>query len=283
MQTVDTITRLLFSLGLNGDAAVSFRNRLVNGSLAINQRAAPVSPTVYEPGAFIRDRWRAGSGGCTAACAIAPNGDPTLHIGAGSVLQSVEGRHYLQEGGNFCLSWKGTAIGRLVVPGETATLTAGPVVVPRLKPGSDALVEFGISHGAEPVSLQFVQLEPGSTPSVFERRDDELRRCQRYFIRLTDPPLRGVVCGSVAGRCGMPLPVQMRTTPTVILSGALQIFDGVDIAAASSIIADYSTADSLEMDLQLDASLAIGRPAIIFAAERSGVLDVSAELELFTR
>ncbi|WP_456684538.1 hypothetical protein [Bradyrhizobium sp. P5_C11_2] len=280
MQPADTIAQLLFSLGLNGVAAVSFRNRLVNGGLTINQRASPDNPTVYKPGAFIRDRWRAGPVGCTAACAIAPNGDTTLHIGAGSVLQLVEGGLYLSEGDSYCLSWQGTAVGRVVAPDRFAEFTAGPVVVSGLRPGSDALIEFSLPPQAEPVSLRFAQLEPGSTPTVFERRDDELRRCQRYFIRLIEPPLRGVICGSVAGRCGMPLPVQMRAVPTATLLGTLQVFDGTSIAAAESIAANYVTAEWLEADLQLTSPLNIGRPAVIFIAGQGGAIDLDAELQV---
>lgn len=280
MRPADTIAQLLFSLGLNGAAAVSFRNRLVNGGLTINQRAAPNGPTVYEPGAFIRDRWRAGPTGCTAACATGPNGDTVLHIGAGSVLQLVEGSLYLPEGGSYCLSWQGTAVGRVIAPDKFIDFAAGPVVVSGLRAGSDALVEFSLPPQAEPVSLRCAQLEPGSTPTVFERRDDELRRCQRYFIRLIEPPLRGVICGSVAGRCGMPLPVRMRDVPTTSLLGALQVFDGTDIAAAETITANYGTADWLEADLQLVSPLNIGRPAAIFIAGQGGAIDLDAELQI---
>ena len=280
MAITENIARLLFSLGLNGVAAVSFRNRLVNGGLAINQRAAPDSPAVYEPGAFIRDRWRAGPAGCTAACKIASNGDTTLHIGAGSVIQAIEGGLYLPEGGSYCLSWQGTAVGRIAAPGSLAAFSVGPAITCGLAPGADIAVEFGIPAEAMPVSLRLIQLEPGSTPTLFERRDDELRRCQRYFIRLVDPPLRGVVCENFAGRCGMPLPVKMRSIPTAFISGALQIFDGTDIVAVNEIVNNYSTADWVEVDFRLNSPLHFGRPAVIFVSGQSGALDLSAELEL---
>ena len=101
MRPADTIARLFYSLGLNDAAAVAFRNRLVNGNFAFDQRGAANDPAVYEPGDFIRDRWQAGPAGCTAACAVALNGDKTIHIGAGSIVQKIESSTYLPEGGAF--------------------------------------------------------------------------------------------------------------------------------------------------------------------------------------
>jgi hypothetical protein len=78
----------------------------------------------------------------------------------------------------------------------------------------------------------------------------------------------------------MPLPVQMRAVPSASLSGALQVFDGTDIAAAESIAANYGTADWLEVDLQLVSPLNIGRPAVIFVSGQKGTIDLDAELQI---
>lgn len=280
MKNASTTAHLLFSLGLNGTAAVAFRNRLINGNFAVNQRNAPIGPTAYEPGSFIRDRWQAGSAGCTAACTAEHNGDTTIHIGAGSVLQSIEGGLYLTEGGTYCLSWQGTAIGRVISPGGTTPFTSSPVVASGISPGSNAAVEFSLPPGAKPVSLRLVQIEPGLTPTIFERRDDEMRRCQRYFIRLIEPPLRGVVCGVVANRCGMPLPVRMRVAPIATLSGALQVFDGTNVSTISCIVTTYNTVEGVEVDFQLTSPLEIGRPAVVFVAGQEGIIDLNSELSI---
>ncbi|QEE39039.1 MULTISPECIES: hypothetical protein [unclassified Methylobacterium] len=274
--TSNSISRLLFSLNLNGASAVSFRNRLVNGNFAVNQRSASDAPTVYEPGEFIRDRWRAGLAGCTAACKAGPNGDVTIHIGAGSILQVVEGALYLPEGGTYCLSWQGDAVGRFVAV-QPSSFIAGPISSQKLNSGQDIAVEFSLPRDAAPVSLGLAQLEPGATPTVYERRDDELRRCQRYFNRLLAPPLRGVVGGNVAARCGMPLSVEMRAEPEITLLGVLKIFDGEAIATAVSVMTDYSTRSCLEIDLQLSSPLAFGRPAVVLS-KQDGVLDLNAEM-----
>lgn len=279
MNATDSIARLLLSLGLNGTAAVSFRNRLINGNFAINQRGAPDDPTVYEPGAFIRDRWQAGPGGCTAACKVAPNGDTTIHIGAGSVLQVVEGSLYLSEGGSYCLSWQGSAIGRVVSANKPTAFVASPVVTQDLASGADAAVEFTLPADAKPVSLRLTQLEPGLAQTVFERRDDEATRCRRYFRRLVDPPLRGVLQrNDLATRCGMTLSPPMRKAPRVELSGPLHVFDGTAVVVASSIGFNYSTAECIDLDLFLWGELEPGRPAVIYAAGQGGLLDADAEM-----
>ncbi|MGX9981113.1 hypothetical protein [Methylobacterium fujisawaense] len=276
----NTIARLLASLGLNSAAAVAFRNRLINGDFSVNQRSAPSSPTVYKPGEFIRDRWKAGPTGCTAACAVAPGGDTTIHIGAGSVQQTVEGGLYLREGGTYCLSWQGTANGRITGPGYSKGFSAAPVVASNLTPGSDMVVEFSLPFDGQPVSLRLAQLEPGSTPTVFERRDDETERCRRYYRRLAEPPLRGVIQeGSTAGRCAMPLSPPMRKKPEVTVAGLLFVFDGTAGTHVVDLAADHSTAECLDVDLQLNSSLTVGRPALIFVAGQGGVVDLNAELD----
>ncbi|PVY94299.1 hypothetical protein C7388_12953 [Methylobacterium radiotolerans] len=277
MSPAESTAHLLYSLGLNAAAAVSFRNRLINGTFSINQRLVQDGPTIYRPGEFIRDRWRAGPTGCTAACKVAGNGDATIHIGAGSLMQIIEGGLYLLEGGAYCLSWQGTAIGRVLAPDSPAAFASGPVVVGGLPAGSEAAVEFSLPEGSAPVSLRLAQLEPGSKPTVFERRDDELQRCRRYFARLIAPPLRGVVCGHLAAHCGMPLPVPMRAAPAVSLSRALSIFDGNVVAQADAIVTDYGTAEFVDLDLSLSSPLSHGRPAVALGSP-GGIIELEAEL-----
>lgn len=277
MSPRSTIAHLLFSLGLNGAAAVSFRNRLINGNFFINQRGASNAPTVYPPGTFIRDRWKAGPAGCTAACVTAANGDTTIHIGKGTVRQDVEGALYLSEGGRYCLSWQGDAIGRIVVSETTPVFEPGQVVASDIPAGTNAIVEFSCRSGGPPVSLRLAQLEPGSTPTVFERRDDEAIRCRRYFHRIAKPPLRGVVCTvDMVARCGMPLSPTMVVVPKVSLVEHLPVFDGASVSMATTILTDYSTSESIELDLALSSELTVGRPAIFFAGQ-GGILDVDAE------
>jgi hypothetical protein len=279
MRPPSATAHLLFSLGLNGAAAVCFRNRLVNGNFSINQRAAPSGPTVYEPGAFIRDRWKAGPMGCTAACVTAANGDTTLFIGKGSVRQVVEGALYLPEGGAYCLSWQGDAVGRAIVSEDSPVFDATPVITPNLAPGTNIVVEFSHNPGGPPVSLHLAQIEPGYTPTLFERRDDERTRCQRYFRRIANPPLRGVICApNLAARCGMSLFPTMRAAPKVAMVDPLPVFDGTSISTAVVVEMEYSSVESVELDLTLSSDLAVGRPAICFVGA-NGLLDLDAEMD----
>lgn len=277
MKPKDTVDRLLSGLGLNSAAAVSFRNRLINGNFAINQRGAANAPTVYAPGAFIKDRWRAGFEGCTAACAIAANGDTTIFIGSGSLLQDIEVALYLPEGGPYCLSWEGDAVGRVVVSNTSSAFASSSVIIPNLSPQAKVAVEFGCQPGSAPVSLRLAQLEPGLTPTVFERRDDEAARCRRYFRRIAEPPLRGIVCGgNLAARCGMSLSPIMLVPPRAVLIESLLVFDGQSVCRATIILDNYSTSESIELDLALSSELVVGRPAIFFAGQ-GGILDLDAE------
>ncbi|MGU3480057.1 hypothetical protein [Methylobacterium sp. D48H] len=267
-------------MGLNEVAAVAFRNRLINGNFSVNQRCATDAPFAYKPSDFIRDRWRAGIGGCTAACVKNSNGDTTIHIGSGSIVQIIEGERYLPEGGSYCLSWHGNAVGRAMpLGGKSAVFESCPVVLDRMPPGRDVVVEFSIPAGSSPVSVSLAQIEPGTKSTVFERRDDEIDRCHRYFRRLNDPALRGVLHTSkLAARCGMILAPPMRTKPALNLIGELYVFDGSKVSVVASIASNYSTTEIIEVDLSLSAELTAGRPAVMYVADQGGSIDVSAEL-----
>jgi len=111
------------------------------------------------------------------------------------------------EGGDFILSWTGTAQGRV----NSGTYAASPVRVTGLPAGTAVTVEFSMG------TVKDVQFESGTTPTPFERRfyGAELAMCQRYFwklqqiIELGVPQAGDRVCNLVA------LPVEMRVNPTV--------------------------------------------------------------------
>lgn len=128
-----------------------------------------------------------------------------------------------------------------------------------------------------------VQLEPGSAATPFEHRsyDREFRKCQRYFQRWTQPPLRGAATSAAAaGRVGMPLPVPMRVAPTSALSaaGVISVFDGVATPTVSSISNSFNTPLAVELDLALSGgSLTVGRPVVMYQ-QGVGYIDFSAEI-----
>ena len=150
----------------------SFRNRLINGNFAINQRCAPAASTSYPANTYIFDRWKAGANGATLSWSQAASGDVTVTITAGSIGQNVEGALYLREGGTYALSWQGTAKAGL---NGSPLVQTSPWIIGGLPAGANEFVEFG------PGTLTLVQLEPGAVATSFECRDDELGRCQRYY------------------------------------------------------------------------------------------------------
>jgi len=155
--------------------AVGFRNRLRNASFAINQRSVSGAVTLAA-GAYGHDGVKAGSAGATYTFA-ASGIDTTITVTAGSIILPVEAG--MIEGGTFVLSHDGTAQVRVwqgTGASGSGSYAADPVVV-SLTANTQANVEFGTGTILRP------QLEPGATPTVFERRPPhlELMYCQRYY------------------------------------------------------------------------------------------------------
>lgn len=191
--------------GLNSAAVESFRNRLINGNLAINQRGAASASTAYSAGAYVMDRWKAGASGVTLSFTTAANGDVTATITAGTLVQVIEGGLYLQEGGAYLLSWSGTATARVYQGTATGSYAASPVAATGLTAGTNTTVEFSTG------TLTLVQFEPGATATVFERRGSaELALAQRYY-EVVYSVFSGDVTSSTAYVATTPYAVEKRT------------------------------------------------------------------------
>ena len=173
---------------LNGGALAGNRNRIINGSFQVNQRAV-ASGVSLAAGFYGFDRWKAGSGGAALTfSAAAP--DTALTIASGTLVQVIEGVNV--EGGNYVLSWRGSSQARVsqgALP--TAGFSAGPIRLSGLASGANIFVEFAVG------SVGLVQLEPGLVATPFERRPlgAELMLCMRYFQTSYDP---GVAPGSAS-------------------------------------------------------------------------------------
>ena len=139
--------------------------------------------------------------------------------------------------------------------------------------------------------LTGVQLEAGSTATPFEHRQygQELALCQRYYVKMIDPGLRGVVGGtSGVTRVGCSLPVQMRSAPTFSVTqvggtGQARFFDGtVSTGVISSLDAQYSTNQRIECDFSLNTTgYTTGRAACLYidtANNYSSAFHITAEL-----
>jgi len=183
-------------------ASVPGKNRVINGTFAVNQRAfAGGSRTSAQYG---HDRWKAGSGGATYTVT-----GETATITVGTLQQVIEGVN-VPEGGTYTLSWSGTAQARV----DGGSYAASPITVTGKTAGSNITIEFGTG------TVTKVQFEAGSTPTTYERRgySQELAACQRYYLAMTGRVI-GVagVAGSSAQYAYAPLafPVEMRAAPTV--------------------------------------------------------------------
>lgn len=192
----------------------SFRNRIINGDFRINQRGAASTSTAYAAGTYIMDRWKAGANGATLSFSTGGNGDVTVSITAGSLVQIIEGGLYMPEGGLYTLSWTGTALARFY-QGSAPAFRSGPITI-GIGANANTAVEFSTG------TVTLAQFEPGTTATPFERRDDELRRCQRYYFAYATGEVLDLFSFLQNGTnyigMGFHLPVPMRVAPTVVLS-----------------------------------------------------------------
>jgi hypothetical protein len=213
----------LTTAAINGGQLAGFRNRIINGNFAINQRVYSSGSTLSS-GTYGHDRWKAGASGGDYSFTQSANGC-TITIAAGKTLiQVVEGANL--EGGTYVLSWSGTAQARYAVNSSTpsGTYASSPITIT----GQSA--SLGMSVEFDDGTLSGVQLELNSTATPFEQRGitTELSLCQRYFCK-TFPqsvaPANGLGTAYFLGyspNTANPstiwkYPVTMRTTPTVTL------------------------------------------------------------------
>jgi len=149
------------------------RNLLINALGQINQRGYVSGTATTSANQYTVDRWKVQTSGQSLAWANA-NGVATFTAPAGGVAQVVEGANI--QGGNYVLSWSGTAI---------ATVNGTPVTsgVPfNLVANTNATVVFSNGTFAMP------QLELGQFPTRFDWRltGIELSLCMRYMERVAD-------------------------------------------------------------------------------------------------
>lgn len=162
----------------------------------------------------------------------------------------------------------------LVIPGDTIGVwpideTKGTMLSFTLATGStyqgvagwqagNKLGAAGISNGMGVAGNMFeisdvgLYLDPDKTglapPWVMPDEARELARCQRYWYRAYGQ--KGVsATATIVGRSGMPHPVTMRVAPAVAVVGAVRCYDGIAAAAITSINANVSTVDLVELNI----------------------------------
>lgn len=212
---------------LNGGPLSGFRNLIINGNFAINQRVYVSGTAVGAANTYTLDRWRVVTSGQGLNFSASGNGNQ-ITAPAGGVEQVIEGASIA--GGAYIINWTGTASatvnGTARIKGESFTLTAN----------TNATVRF--SSG----TVSVVQLEPGSVATVFENRPIgiELDLCQRYCIVFPPQSFRTAGYGGTSGSIltVFPLPSAMRATPTLTNPGS---FNAVNLTGFTFTAANQST------------------------------------------
>lgn len=231
-------TDLVGLYAVNGGHFSGNRNKLINGAFAHNQRV--VSGTVVlTAGQYGHDYWKAGAGGCTYTF-VTVNNLTTITITAGTLTQVINGKNLFS--GVHVLSWGGTATARVGTGAYSAP--SANVITANIVGGTNTTVEFAAG------SLWLAQFEPGTAPSMFEFRHNELQLCQQRYFKTYEPETSPATGANATGYVGrfvegnsnyatiyVGLPVAMEGVPQVTIysasSATINCFsrDGVNIAA----------------------------------------------------
>ena len=247
-----------------------FKNRIINGGMVIDQRNAGASFTVGNLGYGI-DRWLTqavtvsgtgqqvtGSTGNNKALRITgASGNTTIQVSQRIESVNVYDCASQTVTVSFILygSTSGSVSVRFVYPTATDnyasttepvagttvnfTTTATQYSVTRTldsnaNKGVWVLLDFGAVGAGVTRTIEFFQLEKGSTATSFDYRPfgTELALCQRYFQKFTGSQLvlYGYWDGTNSAVLSMPYPVTPRTSPT-----------GLAVSSASHFIVNNST------------------------------------------
>lgn len=191
-------------------------NCIINAGFTVNQRGY-VSNATLAAGVYGHDRWKAGAGGGDYTFTQLPQ-STTITIKSGkSLIQVIEDKNVI--GGTYTLSWTGTAQARFGINSATPSgaYAASPITITTQTAGTVMSVEF--NEG----TLGKVVLNSGDVALPFMPKsfEEELRACQRYFIRY-NPTFYTQVAPYAFGtelKFILPLPVEMRVAPTTSVAG----------------------------------------------------------------
>lgn len=156
-----------------------FKNYLINGDFAINQRG--FAGGALAAGIYGFDRWKAGTGGCNislSAGVLTHTSGPLVQVieapklAGKTITVSVEGL----TGGNLSVNVEGVA-GAIVASSGRSGVS---IAVPSTSTGN---VTVTLTPAIGTVSYKRVQVEMGSVATAFEWRPTsvELLLCQRYY------------------------------------------------------------------------------------------------------
>ena len=200
-------------------------NVIINPGFTINQRVW-ASDAVLADGIYGHDRWKGGaSGGDYTFTQL--NGPTTVTIKADkSLIQVVDVKNVV--GGTYTLSWTGTAQARFGTDSATPSgdYADSPITATGQTAGTAMSVEFGPGTVGK-VSLTNTTVALPFQPKSYE---DELRACQRYYVRIAPEEAyhmfgSGVCTATTTAAIGISIPVTLRAKDaTVTSSGNFRVF-----------------------------------------------------------
>lgn len=247
------IDRTSGGVALPGSPWAAGQNLLINGDMRINQRG--FTGGALAAGSYGFDRWKAGAGGASLSAS-----GLSVTLSSGAVVQPIEPEAWGLSSFvdvPLTLSVEGLSGGDLAVSvgSQSGTITAGAgrrSVTLTPAAGDSGVLAAGLAPAAGAVSLARVKLEIGRVASHWSARPlgVEQALCRRYHWR----PAGGVLidayqAAAASSRQTLPLPVTMRTTPTVSCSVSQEInVQGADrgiVASASDWAYAYVTAQAL--------------------------------------
>jgi len=151
----------------------------------------------------------------------------------------------------------------------------------------------GTAGASEYFDITGVQLELGSSPTVFTRQggnySEELRFCQRYYQRIngnTDITAVGTAVGTSisTARAQINLACVMRTKPSIgYRNGGLIIYNGTVVDAIYTIggvYADPINPFTVMLDLNSGSNLTVGNAYTLYISQISGIgyVDFTADI-----
>lgn len=209
--------------GITNRGLAGFKNYLINGDFAINQRAF-VGPGLAT-GSYCYDMWKAASGGANVSLAAG-----VLTINAGGLSQVIESPNLA--GKTITVSVENPSASLNVnVDGITGTIAAGAgrrgvtLTVPSGSTGNVTLTLSGSS-----VSFSRAQVEDGDKVTAFERRNPgvELALAQRYCHARAGGSASaflfpGFANSTTAALTVASFPEVMRVAPAVTAKGQMRL------------------------------------------------------------
>lgn len=259
---------LLGSTGLAADARnalgigslFSFRNKLINGNFALNQRNYASGAATTVANQYTLDRWRVVTSGQSITYTTSGIGRAVV-FPAGGGEQVIKGENI--EGGIYTLSWIGAGTATvngvaIANGGQTSSLTAG----------ANVTVKF---VGA----VQQAQFEP-VVVTPFEQRYPKLEMmlAREYCFRNSSAGQglvgAGLAYASTNAAFFIPFPTQMRAAPT-LSSSNLYITNGAGSLLSptgSAILA--ITNDSALVQINVSSGLTPGQASLLYAGNGSG-------------